>query len=247
MQLPLFGAVVDALHDPARTAAALVATAPAPLPLPPLAHPSTEPAAAAPSAVVSPSLASNQDDACVAPIAVGAHLEALVTAARTRTIELWELARSRWRIDRRYTLTVCFDLRGRTVGKAIRNGDALGIRYNPAALAQNPRDMLDETIPHEVAHLVCFARPRLGRGHDAGWQAVCVALGGKGGRCYGQGTYELAKARRTWRYAYKLDSGEALSLSHRHHRHLRQGGELHLRRTRERILARHWTGDRELT
>lgn len=174
-------------------------------------------------------------------------LATLEQLARARCLSLWDIARRQYRVDARFTLTIDFDLRGRTVGKAIRNGDALKIRLNRVALEQNWPDMRDETIPHEIAHIVCFARPKFGRGHDAGWQSVCTALGGKGGRCYTNDTYQLPKARRTWRYTYRLDSGHTLALSHQHHRQVRAGAHIFVRKTREKIEPRHWTGDRELT
>ena len=174
-------------------------------------------------------------------------LEALEKLARARCLALWETARRQYRVDARFTLTVDFDLRGRTVGKAIRHGDALTIRLNRVGLEQNWPDMRDETIPHEVAHLVCFARPKFGRGHDTGWQSVCTALGGGGGRCYTNDPYQLTKARRTWRYTYRLDSGHTVALSHRHHRQVRAGEHIFVRKTREKIEPHHWTGDRELT
>jgi predicted SprT family Zn-dependent metalloprotease len=36
----------------------------------------------------------------------------------------------------------------------------------------------DEAIPHEIAHIICFMRPDLGRRHNKGWVNVCKELGG---------------------------------------------------------------------
>lgn len=166
--------------------------------------------------------------------------------ARAHVFALWERARRQFRVDSRFVLSVDFELRGRTVGKAMRKGDALKVRLNRTALEQNWADMRDETIPHEIAHLICFARPKLGRGHDDGWRSVCLALGAKGGRCYSNDTYQLPKARRTWRYSYRLESGTEVSLSDRHHKQVRAGQHIFVRKTKEKIEPHHWMGAREL-
>ena len=71
------------------------------------------------------------------------------------------------------------------------------VRFNADMARQNPDDMVEDTIPHEYSHIVCFMNPSLGSNHDSGWARVCRALGGTGGRThdnevvYGNGrTYE---------------------------------------------------------
>jgi len=46
-------------------------------------------------------------------------------------------------------------------------------------LEENHRVLADDTIPHEVAHLVCFCNSRFGVDHDHGWKSVCRDLGGR--------------------------------------------------------------------
>jgi predicted SprT family Zn-dependent metalloprotease len=45
-------------------------------------------------------------------------------------------------------------------------------------LEEDHRLLADDTIPHEVAHLICFHNPRLGQDHDQGWKEICRDLGG---------------------------------------------------------------------
>lgn len=90
-----------------------------------------------------------------------------------------------------------FDIRSyRFVGQAgwrRRHGETTyTLRLNPKAVAENFDDMLNDTIPHEIAHLVNYARPSTGRRHNNGWKRVCLALGGNGQRLCGRGAdYDL--------------------------------------------------------
>ena len=83
------------------------------------------------------------------------------------------------------------DIRGfRTAGEARCKRDILGnahsfeLRLHPVAIEQHWKDTLENTIPHEVAHLVNYAMPSTGNRHDRGWKRVCLALGGNGQRCH---------------------------------------------------------------
>jgi predicted SprT family Zn-dependent metalloprotease len=86
---------------------------------------------------------------------------------------------------------VRFDLTGRAAGMAgmVRrfSGDQFYLRFNTKHMALGGKTfehLLNDTVPHEVAHTVCQAFPRMGKNHDAGWKRVCIALGGNGQRCY---------------------------------------------------------------
>lgn len=66
----------------------------------------------------------------------------------------------------------------------------------------NWEDMVNDTIPHEIAHLVCQRIPRLGKGHDNGWKRVCVSLGLKNPtRCH---KLKLTPAKQVTYHKYKL-------------------------------------------
>ena len=123
-----------------------------------------------------------------------------------------------------------FNLKGRVAGWAQQRGGIYTCRFNydmisrgdPAAL----RDMLEEVVPHELAHIVCYMRRELGRNHDAGWQRVCRALGGTGDRThdtevvYGKGTT----------YEYTTDRGHKVRMSDRHHKKVQAGLPLRYRK-----------------
>lgn len=63
-----------------------------------------------------------------------------------------------------------FDIRGKTAGMALLQRWSL--RFNPVLLAENPQAFLDEVVPHEVSHLIVYARFGKVRPHGKEWQAV---------------------------------------------------------------------------
>lgn len=78
---------------------------------------------------------------------------------------------------------VRFDIRGfTTAGQARRKAFRYWLRFNPLCVEHDLQKILDIAVPHEVAHLVCYASRELGKNHDSGWKRVCRALGGDGER-----------------------------------------------------------------
>jgi hypothetical protein len=67
------------------------------------------------------------------------------------------------------------------------------VRINKSAIEQNLQAVLDDVIPHELAHIVCDFRPQHGHSHnhDAGWAKVCKRLGGTGLAQYPMGVFNL--------------------------------------------------------
>jgi len=129
---------------------------------------------------------------------------------------------------------VGFNLKGRVAGWAQwrrRLGvSSYTVRFNHDMIVRGDeealRGMKDDVVPHEFAHIVCYMRPELGKNHDAGWQRVCVALGGTGKRThdtevvYGKGaTYE-----------YTTDRGHKVRMSERNHKKVQAGFPLHYRK-----------------
>lgn len=91
-----------------------------------------------------------------------------------------------------------FSLRGHCAGQArVESSDCTCLRLNLQLLQENLQDFLDQTIPHEVAHLVVNWQARKKRQrprpHGAEWQAVmqeCFGLAAK--RCH---SYQTTPAR----------------------------------------------------
>jgi len=93
---------------------------------------------------------------------------------------------------------VRFDLHGMAAGQTMTHKNLL--RFNRAIAERGLDTFLQETVPHEVAHLVCHVLyGRCVRPHGPEWQQICLALGGNGERCH---RFEATPARRVRRYNY---------------------------------------------
>jgi len=127
---------------------------------------------------------------------------------------------------------ISFDLRGRSAGKAGGRGYRLPgssyyVKFNRDMLTREAFEhVINDTVPHEYAHVVCYMGPSKGKNHDYGWARVCRALGGSGARThseevvYGKGlTYE-----------YTTDRGHKVRLSEKRHRYVQGGGRLSYKR-----------------
>jgi len=119
-----------------------------------------------------------------------------------------------------------FDLKGRAGGMACRRGGQVYMRFNYDMIARETEEMVNVVVPHEIAHIVCFLKPTLGRNHDAGWARVCRTLGGTGDRThdmevvYGKGTT----------YEYTSSTGHAIRVNDRRHQHIQSGRTLTYRK-----------------
>lgn len=146
-------------------------------------------------------------------------------AVEDKIAEVKALVHARYNMDLS-TLRVRYDLKGRTAGWAIGGHT---IRLNTTAIYGDEahfRDMVNDTVPHEIAHIVCHRNPSLGRKHDAGWAAVCRALGGTGKRTHDMTTIEFARGRT---YIYTSTGGKEYAISEQRHRRVQTGGSFRFR------------------
>ena len=126
-------------------------------------------------------------------------------------------------------LSISFNLRGRVAGwascKACRTGSGktFGLRFNRNLVLgdKHYQDILDETVPHEVAHLVCYANPGLGKNHDRGWKRVCVAIGGNGKTRH---EYDTKIEGSGW--DYMTDKGHLVTVTSKIHRRIQESGRV---------------------
>ena len=113
-----------------------------------------------------------------------------------------------------------FDLRGRAAGMACRRGTTYYIRFNHDMLGREAFDhLINDTVPHEIAHIVCFMNPCLGSNHNYGWEQVCRSLGGTGNRCHRE---EIVFARGKT-FEYTTTHGNKIRISEQRHRRIQQG------------------------
>lgn len=117
-------------------------------------------------------------------------------------------------------VAIRFDLKGRAAGQAGKRGSHLYMRFNRDMLTREAFDhVINNTVPHEIAHIVCFKNPTLGSGHNSGWERVCRQLGGTGATrhnedvVYGKGTT----------YEYTSTTGHKIRLSEQRHNSIQRG------------------------
>jgi len=113
-----------------------------------------------------------------------------------------------------------------------------GLQFSLESAHVNIDEMINDTIPHEIAHIVNYVDKDTGNNHDYGWRNVCINLGGTGERTHNQ---TLSKAKYRKAYLYVTDSGsERIVRSAAKHRRLQNGGEYIIRGTRERYSGQHF-------
>lgn len=117
-----------------------------------------------------------------------------------------------------------FNLTGRTaLGQACKYGSNLYIRLNIQAVRHYYEQLLEDTLPHEVAHIVQYAKGTKG-GHRADWKNYCAELGGNPSRIAEGDFSKLKPARRTRMWAYKAEnSTEIVELTTIRHNKLQKG------------------------
>jgi predicted SprT family Zn-dependent metalloprotease len=168
----------------------------------------------------------------------------------TRLREVWSEACMRYVIDDNEFATFNIVLlENATINRITKKHNAalaqlhgadINVIVNRLAIAQNVEDFLAETVPHEIAHLVCFVRPHLGSGHNEGWVRVCRALGGRADVKF-KNEYDLRQRKRV-RYVYATPGAGRFEVSDVRHARI-QEGTTYLTRANERVKPEHWTGD----
>ncbi|RJS94463.1 SprT-like domain-containing protein [Salinisphaera sp. Q1T1-3] len=125
---------------------------------------------------------------------------------------------------------VRFDLRGRAAGQAVfaRRSRRCHVRINADLLASHPREMLDETVPHEIAHVVVYrlygtrAKP-----HGREWQSLMQAFGVDASPCH---ALPAEPVRRLKQYRYVCGCDEPAWLTSIRHKRACNGTAYRCRR-----------------
>jgi predicted SprT family Zn-dependent metalloprotease len=143
--------------------------------------------------------------------------------------------------------------KGRVGGWAQAKRDKSGVvryslKFNAEATEKYFDDMLNNTVPHEVAHSVvqfhiCHGMYGYGRKimpHGVEWRRVCLALGGTTAeRCH---SYKLTAARKTNRYLYELPIAGTVEIGSKHHKAIQQGACVFIKKTKETVLDSYFIG-----
>lgn len=123
-------------------------------------------------------------------------------------------------------LPVVFFKSGKTAGWAKRRGSNYNIEFNTHALTTEWDDMVNNVIPHEVAHIVdMYLNGNSDHGHR--WASICRALGGNASRTH---SYDMrAVARKTTKHLYRATCGTEVQLGARRHANIQRGAAYGLR------------------
>lgn len=126
-----------------------------------------------------------------------------------------DVARSNAMLNRKDAVPrLRFDLRGRCAGQALP--ESWVIRLHTGLLKQHGDSFIDETVPHEWAHLLAFAihGGRI-RPHGSEWRKIMRLLGCKPEVCH---NYEVKPARQVRRHSYRCNCRSHALSSIRHRR-----------------------------
>lgn len=116
-------------------------------------------------------------------------------------------------------IQIRFDLRGRAAGIAGRRGWDYFMRFNRDMMLNDSWDhLINDTVPHELAHIICFANGS-DRGHGWAWRGTCRELGGSG-ETYHKEAVTYAKGRT---YVYTTTTGRVVHISETKHRRIQNG------------------------
>ncbi|MET0028235.1 MAG: SprT-like domain-containing protein [Candidatus Thiodiazotropha sp.] len=112
-----------------------------------------------------------------------------------------------------------FDLTGKSAGIVVFGpGNRCVIRYNAALLSRYGQEFMDETVPHEVAHIV--ARRRFGqriRPHGREWKQVMAFFQAPARRCHSFDTTQTTRRRMRY-YDYRCACRDHRISAVRHNR-----------------------------
>lgn len=158
-------------------------------------------------------------------------MQAQMEAIRNKVNECIQKANKTYGIQMP-AVDVRFDLTGRAAGMAMVRYGQYVVRFNVNHMrlgGQTWEHLLNDTVPHEVAHLVCYFQPQLGRAHNNGWKRVCLALGGNGQRCYSE--EDAPEAHAALRpYVYTTTLGQKCPVTPVQHRKIQAGTTYTMRR-----------------
>jgi SprT protein len=100
---------------------------------------------------------------------------------------------------------VYFDVKGGFAGKAKSSENI--ISFNAVLLAENEKHFMEDTIPHEIAHVLCYAIHgwiRSAQGgishHGTEWKAIMRALGCVPSRCHDLDVSNVKRKMRSFSY-----------------------------------------------
>lgn len=108
-----------------------------------------------------------------------------------------------------HEIYVTYDLGGKTAGTACREDSGrFHIQYNPMIMVENLQEFLNDTVPHEVAHLIAdeFFKEMWPKGvdHSSLWKFVMIKFGKNPQRCHDYEVEHLHGKRATEEFVMEV-------------------------------------------
>lgn len=113
---------------------------------------------------------------------------------------------------------------GRSAGKASIHNNAPTVYLNRTLAVQNMKNMCEDTIPHEIAHIICMVF-NWDKGHGFTWRRVAKSLGCNGERCFNSAEIgvKIVPMRKRTKYLHRATCGTEIWLSDVMHGKLMKG------------------------
>lgn len=132
-------------------------------------------------------------------------------------IERWNITNPNYEFTKPITLE--FSLKGICAGRAWTTFAVINL--NNYLLNRYPEDMIEDTVVHEVAHILANTKHKTDCKHDARWEKVCVLLGlTKPAQFH---NYTCAPGRYTSKMTYTCGCGLTHTISHSMHVSIQNG------------------------
>jgi len=141
-------------------------------------------------------------------------------------------------------LPVVFVEKGTTAGmakwKRISGGRIIyNVEFSIEALTNYWDDMTEDTIPHEMAHIVDFVINGKSNNHNKVWQRIAHRLGCSGQRTH---SYQVTKARQYKKFVYVATCGTTHKVGTKVHNKIQRGVVYSDHRTGGKLTAATYTG-----
>ena len=134
-----------------------------------------------------------------------------------KVITTWKEAKVIFNITQPFEVEIKFKLKGGCAGKALFNGESKPsvLNFNLVIAMKNTEDFLNDTVPHEVAHLVTHLIYGYVSAHGPEWKYVMIRLGKQPNRCHNMEFESARKINKPFDYTCKC--GLSFHLTEREH------------------------------
>ena len=145
-----------------------------------------------------------------------------------------------------WDVPIVFFARGRTAGwakyKNVDGSMVYNLEFNINAIQLDWDDMTQDTIPHEIAHIVDRFVNLKSNNHNARWRRIARTLGCTGKRCHSIPTERARKRAPKRRVQYIADCGSEIWVTMTIHNKIQRGQTRRLRSNGSKLTSNHCTG-----